>query len=144
MAIDVCNLYDIAEAEDIDILPFSLPETGSLSIMSDSGKCYIGMDNSISDNGTQERVHLAHELGHCITGSFYNIYAAIDYRQRHENRADKWAISKLIPVTDLDDAVAEGYCEVWDLADYFGVTEDFVKKAVCYYIHGNVATDLYF
>lgn len=144
MAIDVCKLYDIAESQEIDILPFSLPETGSLSVMSDSGKCYIGMDSSIKDDDTQERVHLAHELGHCVTGSFYNIHAAVDYRQRHENRADKWAIAHLIPIDDLDGAIAEGYCEVWDLAEYFGVTEDFIRKAVCYYVHGNVAVDLYF
>ena len=89
-------------------------------------------------------MHLSHELGHCVTGSFYNIYAAIDYRRRHENRADKWAISTLIPVDDLDDAVAQGCTEVWELAERFGVTEDFIRKAVCYYVHGNLATELYF
>jgi len=50
----------------------------------------------------------------------------------------------LIPVDDLDDAVAQGCTEVWELAERFGVTEDFVRKAVCYYVHGNLATELYF
>ena len=37
------------------------------------------------------------------------------------------------------------FCPIWGvLADRFGVTEDFIKKAVCYYVHGNVATELYF
>ena len=35
---------------------------------------------------------LAHELGHCCTGSFYNQWATADCRRRHENVADKWAI----------------------------------------------------
>ena len=87
---------------------------------------------------------MSHELGHCATGSFYNIYAAIDCRQRHENRADKWAITALIPVDDLDEAVAQGCTEVWELAERFQVTEEFVRKAVCYYVHGNVAAELYF
>lgn len=26
----------------------------------------------------------------------------------------------------------------------FGITEPFIKKAVCYYVHGNVAEELYF
>ena len=30
------------------------------------------------------------------------------------------------------------------LAEYFEVTEDFMRKAVCLYVHGNVATELYF
>ena len=141
---EIRALYDFAKQQNIEVIPFPMAENGSMSIMLDGGECYIGMDASIRDGGAQERVHLGHELGHCITGSFYNIYAAIDHRQRHENRADKWAIAKLIPVEDLDDAVAHGCIEIWELAERFDVTEDFVRKAVCYYVHGNVATELYF
>ena len=138
------NLYALARQQNIEVIPFPLPENGSMSVMSDSGACAIGMDESVRDGGTQERVHLSHELGHCVTGSFYNIHAAIDCRQRHENRADKWAVQTLIPVDDLDEAVAEGCTEVWELADRFGVTEEFVRKAVCWYVHGNMAAELYF
>lgn len=141
---EIRALYDLAKQQNIEVLSFPMPDNGSMSIMLEDGACYIGMDESVRDSGVQERVHLGHELGHCVTGSFYNIYAAIDCRQRHENRADKWAITQLIPVDDLDEAVAEGYTELWELADRFGVTEEFVKKAVCYYVHGNLATELYF
>lgn len=141
---EIRALYDLAKQQNIEVLPFTMPDNGSMSVMLEDGACYIGMDDGVRDSGVQERVHLGHELGHCITGSFYNIYAAIDCRQRHENRADKWAITQLIPVDDLDEAVAEGYTELWELADRFGVTEEFVKKAVCYYVHGNLATELYF
>ena len=78
------------------------------------------------------------------TGSFYSIHTAVDCRQRHENKADKWAVKHLIPVEALDNAVAEGHTELWDLAQHFGVTEQFMRKAVCYYVHGNLAADLYF
>lgn len=137
-------LYDLAVQQNIEVIPFPLPDSGSMSLMEEDGSCYIGMDNSVRDGGIQERVHLGHELGHCLTGSFYNIYAAVDCRQRHENRANKWAVTTLIPVDDLDEAVAEGCTELWELADRFGVTEDFIKKAVCWYVHGNMATELYF
>ena len=30
------------------------------------------------------------------------------------------------------------------IAEYFGVTEDFMRKAVCWYTYGNLATELYF
>lgn len=137
-------LYDLARQQNIEVIPFPLPENKSMSLMSECGACLIGMDPSIQDGGAEERVHLGHELGHCITGSFYNIYAALDCRQRHENRADKWAVQQLIPVEDLDEALADGCSELWELAERFGVTEDFVKKAVCYYVHGNMASELYF
>lgn len=141
---ELCQLYHLAEQENIPVFPFSLPETGSMSVMDETGHCCVGMDPAIRDGGAAERVHLSHELGHCFTGSFYNIYAAADCRQRHENRANKWAIQTLIPVDDLDDAIACGCTEVWELAERFQVSEDFIRKTVCWYVHGNVAAELYF
>lgn len=137
-------LYDLAKEQNIEVLECSMQLNGSMSVIADSGQCYIGMDPGIKDGSAQERVHLGHELGHCITGSFYSIHTAVDRRQRHENKADKWAIRKLIPVDELDEAVAEGCTEIWDLAERFGVTEQFMKKTICLYVHGNVAEELYF
>ena len=141
---EIRALYDFAREQNIEVMPYPMPQNGSMSVMLDNGDCYIGMDKSVLDGGTQERVHLSHELGHCATGSFYNIHAAIDCRQRHENRADKWAITNLISVEALDEAVAQGCTEIWELAERFGVTEEFIRKAVCLYVHGNVAAELYF
>lgn len=142
--VTVPELYREAAQQNIVILRYPLSETGSLSLMLPAGDCYIGMDDSVCDGGISEREHLSHEMGHCITGAFYNIYAVADTRQRHENRADKWAIQRLIPVEALDEAIALGYTELWELADYFGVTEEFLRKALCYYVHGNLCTELYF
>ena len=138
------SLYHMAEVEEIPILSYPLPQTGSLALQLDDGRCYIGMDyNAITDERDQA-VHLSHELGHCLTGAFYNRHAKMDLRQRQEIKADKWAIHHLVPMDELDDAIARGYTEFWDLADYFGVTVDFMKKAVCLYTHGNLEADLYF
>jgi hypothetical protein len=138
------DLYVLAKQQNIEVIETSLPENGSLSIMDDSGNCYIGIDESVMDGGALEIVHMAHELGHCLTGSFYNRHTRFDVRQRHENRADKWAIHQTISVEDLDTAITSGYTEIWQLAEYFSVTEQFMQKAICLYVHGNVAADLYF
>lgn len=140
----VTQLYDYAAASGIAVFDYSLPENGSVSVIDDSGACYIGIDASVIDGDVLERVHLGHELGHCVTGSFYNRYSPYDLRQRHENRADRWAIHQMITEDQLDEAVAAGCCEIWDLAERFGVTEQFMKKAVCLYVHGNLAAELYF
>lgn len=137
------QLYRYAEKRNIEVSSFSLPETASMSLRSPDGACYIAIDPRLPSESA-ERVHLSHELGHCLTGSFYNRYAPQDLRQKHENRADKWAIRKLIPAAELDDAVAAGHTQLWDLADYFGVTEAFMRKAVSLYTHGNLASELYF
>lgn len=136
------ELHRLAEAEGIPVVRFALPENGSLSIQDGQGRCYIAMDEL--DTEAQRKVHLAHELGHCLTGSFYNRYAPRDLRQRHEHRADKWAIGQLIPPGELDEAVAMGYTDLWALAEHFGVTEGFMRKTVCWYTHGNLSAELYF
>lgn len=138
------QLYQLAQQENIEVLSYPLPQNGSMSVMLDGGQCFIGLDPSLRDGSVQERVHLCHELGHCVTGSFYNIYAAVDSRRRHENRADKWAVTTLISVEELDNAIAQGCTEVWELAEYFQVTEAFIRKALCWYVHGNMAAELYF
>lgn len=138
------DLYQEAKDADIPILILDIPKTGSMCMQSESGRCYIGMDYGVLPEESVRRVHLAHELGHCKTGAFYNRWAARDVRKKHENQADKWAVNKLIPVDELDQAVADGHTELWDLADHFGVTEEFMRKAVCWYTHGNLAAELYF
>lgn len=138
------DLYQEAKDADIPVLILDIPKTGSMCMQSESGRCYIGMDYGVLPEESVRRVHLAHELGHCKTGAFYNRWAARDVRKKHENRADKWAVKKLIPVDELDQAVADGHTELWDLADHFGVTEEFMRKAVCWYTHGNTETELYF
>ena len=138
------EFYQLAQTEHIPVDYFRLSKREALSIMDEDGDCFIALDPQRITNEDDERLKLAHELGHCLTGAFYNRYSDFDCRQRHENTADKWAISQLVSVDDLDNAVAEGYTEIWELADLFGVTEDFLKKAVCYHVHGNVAAELYF
>lgn len=138
------DIYHFAEQQNIVVDRFALSNREALSVVDDDGECFIAIDPAKITAEFDERTKLVHELGHCITGSFYNQYSNFDCRQRHENCADKWAIRHLISVDDLDDAVAEGLCEIWELAERFGVTEDFIKKAICYHVHGNVASELYF
>ena len=138
------DLYRYAEENRIDVDWISMVRAASLSIPLPDGSHAIAIDPWRMDTTGKETVCLAHELGHCRTGSFYSPFAALDIRQKHENHADKWAIKKLIPEDELDQAVADGCTELWSLAEYFDVTEDFMKKAVCYYTHGNLAAELYF
>nr|DAH71908.1 MAG TPA: IrrE protein [Caudoviricetes sp.] len=137
------DLYAYAERRNIDVDWIPMRRATSLSVP--LGDRYaIALDPWKLGSLAQETVCLAHELGHCETGSFYNQYAALDVRQRHENRADKWAIQHLIPVEELDEAVAEGCEDIPALSEHFCVTEDLMRKAVCWYTHGNLAAELYF
>ena len=137
------KLFRAAHEAGIRVEYCQIPLNGSISAPDAEGD-FVLMDYSLIGTGPTERVHLAHEIGHCTTDSFYNRHTPFDIRQKHENRADKWAIKKLVPEDELNEAVSNGITEPWELAEYFNVTEDFMKKAVCYYTNSNLAADLYF
>lgn len=136
------DLYAYAERRNIDVDWIPMRRATSLSVPLGDGYA-IALDPWKLGTLAQETVCLAHELGHCETGSFYNRFAKLDVRQRHENRADKWAIRRLVPEDDLDAAMADGCDTIPALADRFGVTEPFMAKAVCWYAHGNLAVEMY-
>lgn len=138
------ELYRMADDDSITVDFFELKKREALSFMDTDGECYIAIDPFKLYSAQDEKMKLAHEMGHCCTGSFYNQYATCDIRKKHENKADKWAIEHLIPIEELTLAVSLGYTDIWSLATYFDVTEDLVRKALCWYIHGNLAVDMYF
>lgn len=128
------ELLRLAERRGIPVCRVRLPLTGSLCLQDESLCCYIGLDEDSIQTTAEQSVHLAHEVGHCVTGSFYNRYAPCDLRQKHENRADRWAIQRLIDPARLCDALDAGVTEPWELAEYFDVTEPFMRKALAYYL----------
>ena len=126
-------MYETAYLNDIVVDCVKLHKTASLSLMDDDGDCFIALDPYRLGSEQNEVLQIAHELGHCETGAFYNRYAARDIRQKHENRANKWAYKKLVPEDELKQAFLQGYHEPWELAEYFGVTEAFLRGALnCY------------
>ncbi len=126
------RLLSIASGAGIEVDFLHLPRAESASLQID-GEQYIAMDIQYLFHPAEGAVHLAHEMGHCRTGSFYCMYAAADVRGRHEYRADKWAAHCLVPPEELRRAAEAGEAEPWQLAERFGVTEAFVRRAVAIY-----------
>lgn len=130
-------LYDLARQEDVDVDCFAMNKAESMSCLFKDGSCSVAIDPFRLTSEADEKVKLGHELGHCLTGAFYNRYSDFDLRRRHEIRADRWAIKKLIPKDELVMAYCQGCVEAWQLADHFGVTEEFVYKALeAYMVEG--------
>ena len=126
------HLYSIAEQENIAVFSFQTEESESMSLLH-NGKCFIAINPMKLHNEADEKVKLAHEIGHCATCSFYNEFAACDIRAKHERRVDKWAIKKLVPKEELIAAVKDGCTNRYELSEYFELPEDFIQKALDYY-----------
>lgn len=126
-------------------LEFSNLETKAATLkLEPDGVVGIFLDRSRMSNAAEEKSCLLHEGGHYATGTTHRLYSPYELVERHEYRANKWAVQRLLSAEELDEAVAEGHTELWDLAEYFGVTEELMKQAVCWYTYGNLAAALYF
>lgn len=119
----------LCEENNIVLDYCSLPINKSLSF-EDRDERYIVMDESEMTE-SEKKTHLAHELGHCMTGAFYRPYSPLETRSRCEYKANMWMIENLMPKHEVEAAFGMGIVEVWELAEYFGVTEDTVRFA-CY------------
>ncbi|WP_101697023.1 ImmA/IrrE family metallo-endopeptidase [Clostridium minihomine] len=76
---------------------------------------------------------LAHELGHCATGCTHKVSSLLDLIEKHEYKANRWAIEQYIPFDEMSRAIKQGYTERWQLAEYFDMPEPFIQKALNYY-----------
>ncbi|MCI5802422.1 MAG: ImmA/IrrE family metallo-endopeptidase [Oscillospiraceae bacterium] len=129
---NLLDLYRFAEEKDISVDDFPM-HNRSLAVDFGGGEYGIALNESLLATSPEKKVALAHELGHCETASFYTLSNPLDLRRRHECRADRWAMRRLIPREDLENAIQSGVREVWDLAEYFGVTDEFMIKTIDYY-----------
>ena len=77
-----------------------------------------------------------------MTGSFYNRYSSLNCISQKEYRADKWAVHKLIPFSELQRAFSEGVVDRWELAERFAVTEAFMETALPRLPQGGIAEGL--
>lgn len=130
------HIYQEAEEDGIQVHFIQFEGVAAISVPG-----HIGIDTSKFPTTAEETTAAAHELGHDCTGTYYNISSTAEERQKNENLAERYAIQRYIPREALVAAVKSGLTEYWQLAEHFGFTESFIRKAVCLYFCGNLADE---
>lgn len=98
-----------------------------------SSRYGIFIDQSKFSTARDMKGALAHEVGHCATGCTHKVSSSLDLVEKHEFKANRWAIEQYLPFEILNDAMKNGYVEPWALAEYFDLPEDFITMAIRYY-----------
>ena len=147
MSKKIDKLYKMADNKNILIDERCPQKIIAISIKLSDGTKIISLSD-FNVNNSEEYTKLecfAHEMGHCVTDSFYAPYSSLEQRGKHEYRANKWAINYIIPFNELCQAVADGNYELWQLAEHFDVSLSFVEKAINFHAqHGKtVPKELY-
>lgn len=127
------SALEYATSQDIDIDWLPLSSLDALSI-EHKGEYAIVLDPNKIESSADENTKLAHELGHCLYGGFYLSTTPLYIREKHEYKANVWAVKFLVPWDELHEAVHNGITEPWELAEYFSVTEAFIDLALEYYL----------
>lgn len=82
---------------------------------------------------TEKACVLAEELGHHYTTVGNIIDLDTPYKRKQERQARLWAYNKLIGLSNLVGAYENGCSTKYEIADFLGVTEEFLEEAInCY------------
>lgn len=135
-------LYRKLSEEGVRLFMWDLDEEKAAT-MEMNGEYAIFMDFNNIDSVAEETAVLFHEGGHASTGATHRVCSPYDLVGKHEYKAWKWAVQNCITEDELDAAVADGYTDIWALAERFNVPVDFMRMAVCWFTYGNLAVEEY-
>lgn len=102
-------------------------------IVSDGSHYGIFLDIDKIRTIAHEKEAVAHEWAHWISGATYTFDAPPAVRQKAEVQADRRQIKKLLPFDEMRAAMQNGITEVWELAEFFNVSESLITDAVEFY-----------
>lgn len=94
---------------------------------------FIALDRSRCKTVKQERTVLAHEAGHYLSGAFYLAYSPYEIKEQAEHKAFVASVERYLPADALRRCYRMGLTEPWQLAEYFDLEEEFIKKALHYW-----------
>lgn len=126
------ELYDALSALGVMFFNYATVSTPAVA-MQDRYASAIFVNERIVRTTAQEKVMVAHEAGHLMTGALHPFGASKENIARDEYRADKYAVHELLSPEEIREAVKDGVVEYWELSERFDLPEDFIEKAVYIY-----------
>ena len=126
------DVYNDVESNNIEILEYKIGNRKSIIAKIDN-EVTIALNKSLIETAAEEKSYLIHEFGHFNTASYYTFNTKYELRCQKEYRANRWAVHEYLPADELLAAVSKGFTETYQLAEYFDVTEDFIRTALNIY-----------
>lgn len=134
---DLKHIYNKIEENNIKVFPFGIDGIKAVSIETE-GKYGVFLNKEEISDLDEEFCVLAHEYGHCKSGSTHKLYSPYDLISRHEYQADRQAILEFLPVDRIKKAVDDGMVSIYEISEYLDIPEKFVAKAIKHYMQMGV------
>lgn len=126
------EIYEEADENDVMILEHKIGARKSI-ITHTQDTTAIAINSKLIETAAEEKTIIMHEMGHHYTGAYYTEHSKFELKCRKEYRAHRCSIMRYLPLEELQEAVNKGYTEIYELAEYFDVTEDFILTAIDIY-----------
>ena len=120
------TLLDEAHSNGIYVIENAPFESKAKGLIKDD---VIGLNKTI-DTSTERACILAEELGHYYTTTGNIIDQTDTFNRKQERTARIWAYNKLIGLHGIIDACNNKCNNKYDMAEYLGVTVDFLDEAI--------------
>lgn len=126
------QFYAYCRKHGVDVIPYpGAPRPGAT--IRDGNYYAVFLDFSQIKNLRLLRGVCAHELGHAATGALHKVSSPYETWERSEYRANRYVAQHFLRAEDFREAFAAGYTEPWQLAEFFELPEEDVKKALTYW-----------
>jgi len=129
---EISDFYDYCKENQVDVIPFAgCPQPGAT--VRDLGYYAVFLDFTKIKSTRLLRGVCYHELGHAATGALHKVDSPYELVERSEYRAYRWSAEHYLPEAEFRAAFAEGYTELWQLAEYFDMPESDIQKALTFW-----------
>lgn len=129
---ELAKFYSYCRQNDVDIIPYAgIPYPGAT--LHDGDNYAVFLDFTKIKTTRQFRGVCAHELSHLATGALHRPASPYDLAERSEYRANRHFAQQYLTVKELKNAFRLGFCELWQLAEYFDLPEQDIQKALDYW-----------
>lgn len=126
------KLYDLTEKENIKVYDWHIEDCNGIYLNYDKINA-IALNYDEFGTYIDEKCVLAEELGHYYCDATYSLYSDTTTISKKEFRAKKWSYNILIPFEELKTAVLSGLENIYELAEYFEVTVEYMQNAINFY-----------
>ena len=120
------QLYETAANLGIEIDNVQMRELRAMSFP----EGWIAIDRRKYRSEAEYKCELAHEIGHCKTGAFYNLKTTTRKKELCERHANRFAAELLVPLSELRKAMHRGVLFNRILASMFDVTLEFINMVL--------------
>lgn len=129
---EIGDFYNYCRQNDVDVIPYDGCPQPAATIR-DQGYYGVFLDFSKIKSTRLLRGIFCHELGHIATGALHKVDSPFELWERSEYRANRWTAEHYLTAEAFREAFSAGYRELWQLAEYFDMPEDDIKKALNYW-----------